>query len=65
MGETQTQTPVTASGKTGTACSKSGPYKCATHTTVVVFFKQGETLSNCPSGSGTGHATTWAIVSTQ
>ena len=65
MSETQTQTPVTSSGKTGTACQNTGPYKCATHTTVVVFFKKGDTFSNCPSGSNTGHSTTWAVVSQQ
>jgi hypothetical protein len=65
MADTQTQTPVTSSGQTGTVCQKSGPYKCNTHTTVVIFFKNGQTFSNCPSGSTTGHSTTWAVVSQQ
>ncbi len=66
MSETQTQTPVTSSGKSGTLCSNTAPYKCSTHPTVVVFFKKGETFSNCPSSSSSsGHATTWATVSQQ
>jgi hypothetical protein len=65
MSETQTQTPVTSSGKSGTVCPNTAPYKCSTHTTVVVFFKKGETFSNCPSGSSAGHSTTWAVVSQQ
>jgi hypothetical protein len=65
MTETQTQTPVTSSGQTGTVCQNTAPYKCATHTTVVVFFKKGDAFSNCPSGSNTGHSTTWSVVSQQ
>jgi len=66
MTDTQTQTPVTSSGQSGTVCQNTAPYKCATHTTVVVFFKKGQTFSNCPSSSSsTGHSTTWAVVSQQ
>jgi len=50
-------------GKTGVTCQSSGPYKCASHTSIVVFFKQGEKFPNCPPGSNTGHSTTWAMVS--
>lgn len=63
MAQTDSQRTVSASGQSGTTCSTTGPYKCGTHTTVVVFFKKGEKFSNCPSSSSsTGHATTWSTV---
>ena len=67
--ETQMQTQVTASGKTGAICAATGPYKCITHTTTIVFFKKGEKFSGCPSTpsapspSSTGHSTTWSMAS--
>jgi len=65
MTDTQTQTPVTSTGQTGSTCSTTAPYKCSAHTTVVVFFKQGDKFSNCPSGSSAGHSTTWTVVNSQ
>jgi hypothetical protein len=66
MTDTQTQTPVTSTGTSGSTCSTTGPYKCNTHPTVVVFFKQGDRFSNCPSSaSSSGHSTTWTVVSSQ
>jgi len=66
MADTQSQTPVTSSGQTGSVCSNTGPYKCATHTTTVLFFKKGDTFSNCPnSASSSGHSTTWSVVNAQ
>jgi hypothetical protein len=70
MAQTDTQRSVTATGQTGTTCATTGPYKCNTHSTVVVFFSKGDKFSNCPTSStggssATGHATTWSTVNTQ
>jgi len=51
-----TATKVSASGKTGGICAVSGPYKCAS--SVVVFFKKGDTFSADPA---TGKATVWTM----
>jgi hypothetical protein len=62
----QSQTTVSENGTTGGTCSTTGPYKCATHTTTVIFFKKGDKFSNCPSnGSSVGHSTTWSTVNQQ
>lgn len=56
MAET-TATAITASGKTGALCAKSGPYKSAT--AITVFFKQGDKF---PADPTNGKATTWTMV---
>lgn len=56
MSDNATATKVSASGKTGGICAVSGPYKCAS--SVVVFFKKGDTFSADPA---TGKATVWTM----
>ena len=51
-----TATKVSASGKTGGLCAVSGPYKSAS--SVVVFFKKGDTFTVDPSN---GRATAWTM----
>ncbi len=59
-------TTVTASGKTGTVCQKSGPYKCTTTPSVTIFVSKGDKFPNGPkTGSTTGQATTWVMVDQQ
>jgi hypothetical protein len=66
MIETQTQTPVNSSGRTGDTCQVSGPYKCSTSPVVVLFVKKGDRFPNGPSStSSQGQTTTWTIVNTQ
>jgi hypothetical protein len=57
---TQVSTDVVSSGGTGTFCQKTGPYKCNSHTNIVVFFKRGDRFPACPMNRG--HSTTWSIV---
>jgi hypothetical protein len=53
-----TATKVSASGKTGGTCAVSGPYKSGRNTSIVVFFKRGDTFSVDPVD---GRATTWSL----
>jgi hypothetical protein len=57
-----------ASGRTGTVCSKSGPYQCISHVEIVMIFKSGDRFTNCPvndaPSKNEGHATTWSMVRT-
>jgi hypothetical protein len=55
-----TTTTVTGSGQTGGTCQTSGPYMCARHTNIVVFFKRGDKFSADPVD---GRSTGWSIVS--
>jgi hypothetical protein len=55
-----TATTVSATGTTGGTCQTSGPYKCARHTSIVVFFKKGDRFSADPVD---GRSTTWSLVS--
>jgi hypothetical protein len=55
-----TATTVTASGTTGGTCQTSGPYRCARHTNIVVFFKRGDRFAADPVD---GRSTTGSIVS--
>ena len=60
---TQTAT-ISATGQTGATVQVSGPYKCTSHTSVVLFFKSGDKFTACPSSSSrSGHSTTWTLVS--
>ena len=58
MGFTVTATSVTASGKTGSTCQKSGPYKSAS--AVVIYFKSGDVFPLDPTN---GKGTTWTMAS--
>ena len=63
MLQTQTQTAVTASGRTGQTCQKSGPYKCNTTPVVTVFVKKGSKFPVAPKpGSNAGQIATWTMV---
>jgi hypothetical protein len=59
MSFTTSATNISASGKTGGLCSRSGPYKSAS--AVVVFFRQGQKFTADPVN---GKATTWSMVGT-
>ena len=54
----QTSTNVSSSGKTGTVCQRSGPYRCNTHTDFIVFVTKGAKFPSCPRS----HSTTWSVV---
>jgi hypothetical protein len=60
---TTQNTTVTASGRTGEICQKTGPYKCSTSPVVIVPIKKGDTFPPGPqAGSTTGVPTTWSFV---
>jgi len=54
-----TATAVTATGTTGGTCTKSGPYKCNRHPSIIVFVKSGQRFQADPVD---GASTTWSIV---
>jgi hypothetical protein len=62
MSETGTfstsSTSVSASGKTGGTCLKSGPYYCSGTTAVIVFVKSGDRFPTDPAG----RSVTWTMV---
>lgn len=51
-------TAITASGRTGTTCLKSGPYYCTGTASVIVFVKSGEKFPASPTGA----TVTWTMV---
>ena len=53
-----TATKISASGKTGSTCVVSGPYKSSRNTSIVVFFKRGDRFSADPVD---GRSTTWVM----
>ena len=56
-------TSVQASGTTGGTCQVTGPYKCSSHGSIVIFFKRGQKFTACPSAnSSSGHNATWVMV---
>ena len=65
MFDTQSQTDVTATGKTGDTCSASGPYKCNTTPSVTIFVKKGDPFPTAPSSTAItqGQNATWTMVS--
>jgi len=64
MSQATTQnTTVTASGRTGEICQKTGPYKCTTSPSVIVTFKKGTQFSRAPKDNDpAGQVTTWNFV---
>ncbi len=54
-----TSTQRKASGKTGTVCQESGPYRSMRYARVIVFIKKGQLFPTDSDGS----ATTWTLVS--
>ena len=65
MTEAQTQqTAITASGRTGETCQKSGPYKCSTTPVVTVYINKNDRFPPGPSSnSNAGQTTTWTMLS--
>jgi hypothetical protein len=62
---TTQNTTITASGRTGETCQRTGPYRCSTSPVVIVSVKKGDKFPNAPSGSSTtGQPSTWAFVGT-
>jgi hypothetical protein len=45
-------------GRTGTKCTKSGPYRSSVNAKVVIFVKQGDTF--LPDANGA--STTWVLM---
>jgi len=64
MSQATTQnTTVTASGRTGEICQKTGPYKCTTSPVVIVAMKKGGIFPPGPqAGTTTGQPTNWQFV---
>jgi hypothetical protein len=62
---TTQNTTVTASGRTGEICPKTGPYRCSTSPVVIVPVKRGTPFPPGPKGSDpAGQPTTWTFVGT-
>ena len=57
--KTQISTAVVSAGSTGTICERTGPYKCNSHSEIIIFFKRGDKFTACPVR---GHSTTWSMV---
>lgn len=56
-------TSVQTSGTTNGTVQTSGPYKCSSHSDIVMFFKSGQKFPACPSATSTsGHAATWILI---
>jgi hypothetical protein len=56
-------TSVQTTGITNGTCQTSGPYKCSSHSNIVMFFKSGQKFTACPSAnSSSGHSTTWILI---
>jgi hypothetical protein len=56
-------TTVTATGRTGETCQKTGPYRCSTSPVVIVSVKKGAIFPPGPqAGTTTGQPTTWTFV---
>jgi hypothetical protein len=64
MSQATTQnTTVTASGRTGEICQKTGPYKCSTSPVVVVSMKKGNAFPRGPKDNDpAGQITTWTLI---
>jgi hypothetical protein len=64
MSQATTQnTTVTASGRTGEICQKTGPYRCTTSPVVVITMKKGGTFPPGPSNTPPNtQPTTWNYV---
>lgn len=59
----QSATSVSATGTTGSVCQVSGPYKCNSHTTTVLFVAKGAKFPACPqANSASGHNATWSMA---
>jgi hypothetical protein len=48
-------------GRTGTRCTKSGPYRSTANARVVIFVKQGDTFL----ADANGAATTWVLMASE
>ena len=57
----ESSSTITASGSSGTACGRTGPYKPSRHSTVIVFFQRGQAFTSDPVD---GLSTSWALVNT-
>ena len=56
-------TSVQTSGTTGGTVQVSGPYKCNSHSDIVMFLKSGQKFPACPSARSTsGHSATWILM---
>lgn len=53
-----TAVTISASGKTGTTCSVTGPYRSSRNAKVVIFLKAGTKFPTDTDGA----STTWALV---
>ena len=64
MSQATTQnTTVTAGGRTGEICQKTGPYKCSTSPVVIVSVKKGAIFPSGPrTGTPSTQSTTWTLV---
>jgi hypothetical protein len=64
MSQATTQvTTVTASGRTGETCQKTGPYKCSTSPVVIVSVQKGDKFPLGPrAGTPSSQSTTWSLV---
>lgn len=54
----ESSTPIQVSGRSGEACRRAGPYRAASRTPLIVFFRAGERFPNDPEG----RSTTWSFL---
>jgi hypothetical protein len=57
MAFTTSATNITASGSTGSTCTKSGPYRSGS--AVIVYYKQGDKFTVDPTS---GRWTSWSMI---
>jgi hypothetical protein len=64
MSQAETQnTTVTATGRTGEICKKTGPYRCTTSPVVIISVKIGQVFPSGPrTGTPSTQPTTWNYV---
>ena len=54
----ESSSPIQASGRSGESCRLAGPYKAASRTPLVVFFRTGQRFPN----DAEGRSTTWTLL---
>ena len=54
----ESSSPIQASGRSGESCRQPGPYKAASRTPLVIFFRLGERFPN----DAEGRSTSWTLL---
>jgi hypothetical protein len=54
----ESSSPIQASGRSGDSCRQAGPYRAASRTPLIVFFRAGERFPN----DAEGRSTSWTLI---